>query len=359
VAPPPPLRLHEDGWSVEILDQTALPHEAVTLRLTTLDQAAEAIRTMQVRGAPLIGLTAAYGFCLALMTDDSDSAIEDAVSELAQTRPTAVNLRFALEQMREAVMTSPPGERVAAAYARAAELADAEIAACRDIGDHGMVLLEKAHARKGRAGPVNVLTHCNASWLATLEYGTALAPVYRAAEAGVPVHVWVDETRPRGQGWLTAWELGQAGVPHTVACDTAAGHLLQRGKVDLVLVGTDRTTRAGDVCNKIGTYPVALAARAARVPFYAAVPSSSIDWTVADWRRIPIEERSEDEVRRVTGRDRSGRPGTVQPGGPGSPVRNVAFDVTPARLVTGLITERGVCPATRAGLRTLFPDLAR
>ncbi|HEX9755947.1 MAG TPA: S-methyl-5-thioribose-1-phosphate isomerase [Gemmatimonadales bacterium] len=356
-----PLRLSSDGWSIEILDQTRLPHEVVVARITTLDQVVEAIATMQVRGAPLIGLTGAYGVCLALMTDESDAALDDAVSALLGARPTAVNLRHAVEAVREAARAADPGARAGAAYARAAELCDIEIAACRAIGDYGLGILQQLHtgaATKG-GGPVRVLTHCNAGWLATLEYGTALAPVYRAHEVGLPVHVWVDETRPRSQGWLTAWELGASGVSHTVVSDTSAGYLLQRGEVDVVIVGTDRTLRTGDVCNKIGTYLVALAAGAARIPFYAAVPSSSIDWSLDDWGEIPIEERPADEVRWVRGRDPDGALTRVAPGPSDGVVRNVAFDVTPARLVTGLITERGVCTASRRGLLALFPERRR
>ncbi|MEK7381224.1 MAG: S-methyl-5-thioribose-1-phosphate isomerase [Gemmatimonadota bacterium] len=349
-----PLQLATDGWSVEIIDQTRLPHELVVQRLGTLDAVVEAIGTMQVRGAPLIGITAGYGLCLALMTDDSDAGLADAVQALLATRPTAVNLAHVVGRVRDAALAEIPGRRTAAAYRAVAALAELEVSACRAIGDHGLPLLE-AIARR-RPGPVRVLTHCNAGWLATLEHGTALAPVYRAHEDGVPVEVWVDETRPRSQGWLTAWELAGAGIPHTVVADGMAAHLLQREQVDLVLVGTDRTTRAGDVCNKIGTYGVALAAAAAKVPFYAAVPSTSIDWALTDWKTIPIEERSADEVRLVRGRDQEGHLRTVRPGPEDSRVRNAAFDVTPARLVTGLITERGVCRATRRGLLDLFPE---
>jgi methylthioribose-1-phosphate isomerase len=329
------------------------------VRVSTLDQAAEAISTMQVRGAPLIGLMAAYGLCLALMTDDSDAALDDARAALLSTRPTAVNLRHALDVVADAARAAPRGERARVAYALAAQLCEQEIAACRAIGDHGLALLRDVQQRPGHRGPVRVLTHCNAGRLATLEYGTALAAVYRAAEEGVPVQVWVGETRPRSQGWLTAWELAAACVPHTVVSDTATGHLLQRGDVDIVLVGTDRTTRTGDVCNKIGTYPIALAAAAAGVPFYAAVPSSSIDWSLQDWRAIPLEERSGDELRRVRGRGPTGQVSPVEVGSPDAPVRNIAFDVTPARLVTGLLTERGVCTASRRGLLSLFPEHRR
>jgi len=351
----PALRLADDGWSIEILDQTRLPHQTVVQRLSTLDQVVEAIVTMQVRGAPLIGLTAAYGVALALMTDDSDAALQDAADALLATRPTAVNLRNAVDTVTAAARAADPEERAAAAYAAAARLCETELAACRAIGAFGVAILKELAAEHS-AGGVSVLTHCNAGRLATLDYGTALAPVYRAVEQGLEVHVWVDETRPRGQGWLTAWELAERGIPHTVVPDTAAAHLLQRGEVDVVLVGTDRTTPAGDVCNKIGTLGVALASRAARVPFYAAVPSSSIDWTLRHWRDIPLEERPQEEVTSVAGRSGPGELTRITLAPKGAKTRNVAFDVTPARLVTGLITERGVCPASRAGLRALFPE---
>lgn len=352
-----PLQLAADGWSIEIIDQTRLPHELVVLRLGTLDAVVDAIVTMQVRGAPLIGVAAGYGLCLALMVDDSDASLEDAVVALLASRPTAVNLARAVAVVRAAALSEPPGQRVAASYAAVARLVRGEIEACRAIGDHGLPLLAEIASRQ--PGPVRVLTHCNAGWLATLEYGTALAPVYRAHQVGVPVEVWVDETRPRCQGWLTAWELGGAGIHHTVIPDGMAAHLMQQGRVDVVLVGTDRTTRVGDVCNKIGTYGVALAAAAAGVPFYVAVPSSSIDWEITDWKLIPIEERSGEEVRMIRGRDADGVIRCVAPGSEASPVRNAAFDVTPARLVTGLITERGVCRASRRGLLGLFPEQKR
>ena len=342
-----PLRLAEDGWSVEILDQTLLPDEVAVRRLATFEQVIEAIMSMRVRGAPLIGITAAYGACLGLMVDDSDAALQELEDALLGTRPTAVNLRTAVSRMMRAVRPLPRASRVEAAYREAAAIADEERKSCRAIGDYGVGLLKAARDRRGDGRPVNVLTHCNAGWLATLEYGTALAPVYRAVEEGLDVHVWVDETRPRSQGWLTAWELSQRSVPHTVIADTASGHMFQSGAVDLVLVGTDRVTRRGDVCNKIGTYLVALAAREARVPFYVGAPSSSIDWSTSDGSQVPIEERSEDEVTHVRGR-------RMAPSG--THARNPAFDVTPARLVSGLITERGICAASEHGLLGLFGD---
>ena len=350
--------LAADGWSVGIIDQTRLPHALVTDRLTTLDEAAEAIRAMRVRGAPLIGATAAYGVALALRADASDGALAVACRTLAATRPTAVNLRWALDDMRRRLSAAPPDRRVALAYERAAAICEEDVAINHAIGTHGSKLLRAASARKARGAPVNVLTHCNAGWLATVDWGTALAPIFRAHDDGVPVHVWVDETRPRNQGAsLTAWELGQHGVPHTIVVDNVGGHLMQHGKVDLCITGTDRTTATGDVANKIGTYLKALAARDNDVPFYVALPSPTIDWTVNDGvAEIPIEERSGSEVSEISGRLASGEIATVRLIPEGSAVANYAFDVTPSRLVTGLITERGLCAASSEGLLSLFPE---
>jgi len=350
--------LNADGWSVEIIDQTLLPHRFTTARLTTVDEAAHAIRAMLVRGAPLIGATAAYGLCLALRKDTSDDALAAAAKLLLATRPTAVNLRWALERMQAALVPLAPAQRAAAAYALAAEICDEDVRLNEAIGTHGLELIRAIAATKPPRARVNILTHCNAGWLATVDWGTALAPVYKAYDAGIPVHVWVDETRPRNQGAaLTAWELGSHGVRHTVICDNAGGHLMQRGQVDLVIVGTDRTTAAGDVANKIGTYLKALAAKDCGVPFYVALPGPTIDWTIDDGvRDIPIEERDAREVSHIRGADTSGKLTEVQLIPNGSSAANPAFDVTPARLVTGLITERGICPATREGLRGLFPQ---
>ena len=350
--------LAEDGVTVEVIDQTRLPHAFVVARLSSLEDAAEAIRSMVVRGAPLIGVTAAYGVCLALRADASDAGLARAVEVLGATRPTAVNLHWALARMAGALKGRRPQERVAAGYALAAEMADEDVACCRAIGLHGAALIREAHRRSGRR--VNVLTHCNAGWLATVDWGTALSPIYVAHDEGVPVHVFVDETRPRNQGAaLTAFELGAHGVPHTIVADNAGGHLMQHGEIDLCIVGSDRTTARGDVANKIGTYLKALAAHDNGVPFYAALPSSTIDWALADGvREIPIEERSAREVTHVTGRSESGELVTVQVAAPGSAAANPAFDVTPARLVTALITERGVAPASREGLAGLFPEQA-
>jgi len=350
--------VESDGETVGTIDQTLLPHRFATLRLATLDDAAHAIRSMQVRGAPLIGATAAYGVCLALRADASDAALDRACETLLATRPTAVNLRWALDEMRAAVRNQPHGERVAAAYARAGEICEEDIAINASIGRHGLALIEAIAARKPAGAPVNVLTHCNAGWLATVDWGTATAAIYMAHDKGIPVHVWADETRPRNQGAaLTAWELGQHGVPHTVIPDNTGGHLMQHGEVDLVIVGTDRTTARGDVCNKIGTYLKALAARDNDVPFYVAAPSPSIDFTITDGvAEVPIEQRSADEVAVMTGKTADGRIETVRIVPEGSPVANYAFDVTPARLVTGLITERGVLAATHDALAAAFPE---
>ncbi|MEC9367381.1 MAG: S-methyl-5-thioribose-1-phosphate isomerase [Pseudomonadota bacterium] len=348
----------KDGWSVDIIDQTRLPHEVKIVTLRSAEDAARAISTMQVRGAPLIGATAAYGLCLGLRDDASDEAMEKTANMLAATRPTAVNLRWALEEMQKAVRNLPREKRVEAAYARAAEICDEDVETCRMIGVHGLKLIEDI-ARTKPGKPVNVLTHCNAGWLACVDWGTATSPIYQAHDAGLPVHVWVDETRPRNQGAaLTAFELGQHGVPHTIIADNAGGHLMQRGQVDMCIVGTDRTTATGDVANKIGTYLKALAAWDNNVPFYVALPHSTIDWKLQDGFAIPIEERSGEEVTRMSGRTADGKVVTVDIAAPGSPAANPAFDVTPARLVDGLVTERGVCKASREGLLSLYPERA-
>ena len=349
----------DDGWSVRVIDQTRLPWSLDFLRLQDMGAVAHAIRSMQVRGAPLIGAAAAYGMALALRKDPGSNAMERAAEQLAATRPTAINLRWALDRMLTRLRNTAAPARAGAAYAEAAAIADEDVATNAAIGRHGMPLIEQAAQAKA-GGPVNVLTHCNAGWLAGVDWGTALAPVYAAHDAGIPVHVWVDETRPRNQGAaLTAWELGKHGVPHTVISDNAGGHLMQHGRVDLAIVGTDRVTRAGDVANKIGTYLKALAARDNGVPFWVASPGSTIDWTVSDGvAEIPIEERDAAEVTTVTGRGLDGKVATVRVTPTSSPAANPAFDVTPARLVTGLITERGRCDSTGAGLARLFPEHA-
>jgi methylthioribose-1-phosphate isomerase len=353
--------LEPDGWSVGVIDQTALPHRFATVRLTTLDDVAHAIASMQVRGAPLIGAAAAYGVCLALRADASDEALERAYAMLLATRPTAINLKWALDEMVAAVRNRPRDERLAAAYRRAAEICDEDVAINQAIGRHGAKLIREIAASKKPGEPVNVLTHCNAGWLATVDFGTALAPIYVAHDAGMAVHVWVDETRPRNQGAaLTAWELGRHGVPHTVIPDNTGGHLMQHGMVDMAIVGTDRVTANGDVCNKIGTYLKALAAKDNGVPFYVGLPSPTIDFSVSDGlAEIPIEQRSADEVATMSGRTADGRIETVRIVPDGSAVANYGFDVTPARLVTGLITERGVIQPTRDALAKAFDERAK
>jgi methylthioribose-1-phosphate isomerase len=349
--------IEPDGWSIGIIDQTRLPHALETVRLATLKDAAHAIASMQTRGAPMIGAVAAYGLAFALRADASDAALERAYATLIATRPTAVNLRWALDEVMTAVRNAPRDSRVDAAYARAAAICKDDIAACEAIGEHGLAIIARIAAAKPPGRPVNVLTHCNAGWLAAVDWGTALAPIYKGHLDGLPIHVWVDETRPRNQGAaLTAWELGHQGVPHAVIADNAGGHLMQHGMVDLVITGADRVTAQGDVCNKIGTYLKALAAHDNDVPFYAAVPSSTIDFTLGDGvAEIPIEQRGADEVATMTGRTTDGRIETVRVVPPGTAVANYAFDVTPARLVTGLITERGLIAASREGLAAQFP----
>lgn len=347
--------LAADGWSVEIIDQTRLPFDFVTVTLKSVEDAARAIKDMLVRGAPLIGATAAYGMALAMQADASNESLGNAYDKLLSTRPTAVNLRWALDEMSKLLEPLSDNQRSKAAYQRAAEICDEDVAICSSIGDHGLKLIRDLHAKK--SDTINILTHCNAGWLATVDWGTALAPIYKAFDAGIPLHVWVDETRPRNQGAsLTAWELGRHGVPLTIIADNAGGHLMQEGRVDMCIVGTDRTTAAGDVCNKIGTYLKALAAHDNKVPFYVALPSPTIDWTLEDGRDIPIEERSADEVTKIQGKTAAGEVVTVEIVPDGAKGGNPAFDVTPARLVTGLITERGVCKASKAGLVGLFKD---
>ncbi len=346
-----------DGRSVEIIDQTKLPHVFEIARIDTLEQAGVAIRTMQVRGAPLIGATAAYGLAIALLQNASDEAMTRACAHLLAQRPTAVNLRWALDEMSRVLKPLAPGDRSAAAWAHAGRISDDDVEACRLIGINGLALIEEIAKRKAPGERVNILTHCNAGWLACVDWGTATSPIYHAHDAGLPVHVWVDETRPRNQGAaLTAYELGAHGVAHTIIVDNAGGHLMQRGAVDLVIVGTDRVAANGDVANKIGTYLKALAAHDTGVPFYVALPASTIDWSCDDGAKIEIEERPASEVLQMAGRRVGGGVETVDIAAPGSPAANPAFDVTPARLVTGLITERGITPSTREGLLHLYPE---
>jgi methylthioribose-1-phosphate isomerase len=352
--------LEEDGRSVGILDQTKLPFRVERLRLTQVKEVVHAIAAMQVRGAPLIGATGAYGLALALAAEPSDAALGEAYERLVRARPTAINLKWALDRVAARVRPLPPARRAEAAFAEAAAICDEDVAINEGIGRHGLAAIEAVAARKKKGAPVNLLTHCNAGWLATVDRGTATSPIYAAQEKGLPVHVWVDETRPRNQGaYLTAFELGEQGVPHTLIPDNSGGHLMQRGEVDLVIVGTDRVAANGDVANKIGTYLKALAAKDNGVPFYVALPSPTIDFTVTDGLRdIPIEERSPDEVTHMSGVGPDGEVRRVRITPEGTRAANHAFDVTPARLVTGLITERGIAPATREGLRELFPDRA-
>ena len=346
----------EDGKSAEIIDQALLPHQVVIAPLKTLEDAAIAIETMQVRGAPCIGATAAYGMALGLFEDASDQGLEKTKARLARTRPTAVNLAWAIEEISKTVIALPPEKRAGAALKRAEEICDEDVEISRSLGKHGLGLIEAIAEKK--QGPVNILTHCNAGWLATVDLGTATAPIYLAHDRGIDVHVWVDETRPRNQGAsLTAFELGAHGVPHTLIVDNAGGHIMQHGMVDLCIVGTDRTTRAGDVGNKIGTYLKALAAHDNNVPFYVALPNTTIDWSIKDGvKEIPIEEREATEVTQMTGRAPSGEVVTVDIAAQGSKAANYAFDVTPSRLITGLITDRGVAPASEEGLLGLFPE---
>ncbi len=343
----------EDAFG--IIDQTRLPHEFVTLTLRSADDAAHAITTMQTRGAPLIGAVAAYGLALEMRRDPSDDHLSRIHDMLAQTRPTAINLRWALKRVADALRNRPREARAALAWKEAAAIADEDVAMSQAIGRNGLKIIQSIAAKKPDQ-KVNILTHCNAGWLATVDYGTALAPIYLAHDAGIDLHVWVDETRPRNQGAsLTAFELGSHGVDHTIIADNAGGHYMQAGEVDMVIVGTDRVTANGDVANKIGTYLKALAAKDNNVPFYVALPSSTIDWNLESGRDIPIETRSQDEVLKMSGRLADGTVALVEIAAPGSPAANPGFDVTPARLVTGLITERDTCAATPEGLRSLFP----
>jgi methylthioribose-1-phosphate isomerase len=344
----------ESAGLVHFIDQARLPHVFETATARTTEEIAEAIRAMRVRGAPLIGVAAAFGIAMAVSRDPSDASISDASNLLRKTRPTAVNLAWAIGRMREKLAPVKLSERVVTAWQEAQAIADEDVKLNEAIGRSGLALLEREHKALKRA--VNILTHCNAGWVATVDWGTVTAPIFMAHEAGIPIHVWVDETRPRNQGLLTAWELAGAGVPHTLVTDNAGGHLMQRGMVDLVIVGADRVTRRGDVCNKIGTYLKAVAARENNVPFYAAVPLPTVDWGIEDaLKEIPIEERGEDEVRVVRGLDDAGKFTHVNIAPKSTRVANPAFDVTPARYVTGLITEKGVVRATEKDLLEFWP----
>ena len=351
----------EDGSGVSIIDQTRLPHEFVVSTFHNVDGAVSAIRDMLVRGAPLIGATAAYGLVLAMLDDPSDANLDSASAALLAARPTAVNLRWAVEKIGAVLGDAAEDDRAELAKLLAAQICDDDVSICSAIGDHGLKIIEGIAAPRDPDAPVNILTHCNAGWLATVDWGTAISPIYKAHDAGINVHVWVDETRPRNQGaHLTAWELASHGVPHTLIVDNAGGYLMQSGLVDLCIVGTDRTTSSGDVCNKIGTYLKALAANDNGIPFYVAAPSPSIDWSISDGlREIPIEQRDGGEVTDIYGSDVTGSYRTVRITPRDTPARNDAFDITPARLVSGLITERGVCEANTEAMAELFPDLAK
>ena len=350
--------LSEDGSTVEILDQTKLPYELEIIQLTSMELAATAIRDMWIRGAPLIGAVAAYGMALGMKQDSSDDHLQKCYDILMDTRPTAINLKWALDRVFAALKQTSIEKRQATAYQLAAEIADEDVKLCESIGEHGLKLIQEIASNKPDGSVVNILTHCNAGWLATVDWGTAISPIYKAHEAGIKVHVWVDETRPRNQGLLTAFELGSHGIPHTLIADNAGGHLMQHGEVDLCIVGTDRTTAQGDVCNKIGTYLKALAAHDNNVPFYVALPSPTIDWTINDGlKEIPIEQRAGHEQSHVFGLNEQGERSVVNTAPKGTECGNYAFDVTPAKYVTGLITERGVCAANHDALATMFSDL--
>ena len=344
---------------LQIIDQRSLPYDFQVQNVETLQDFVDAIAQMRVRGAPLIGATAAYGMALAMAQDSADDNIQRAWNRLYATRPTAVNLRWALDRCKQVLQATGASTRGDVALALAHSIADEDVDINRNIGEHGLQLIRAIADKKPQGEPVQILTHCNAGWLATVDWGTATSSMYHAHNAGIPLHIWVDETRPRNQGALTAWELGHEGVPHTYITDNAGGHLMQHGQVDMVITGTDRTTRRGDVCNKIGTYLKALAAFDNNVPFYVALPSPTIDWTLDDGvAEIPIEERSESETTHIQGTDNTGQLNTVKVSPEGTRGANPAFDVTPNRLVTGLITERGVCAASQEALAALFPEHA-
>ena len=349
--------LAANGRDVECIDQTRLPHEFVVAIVANVDEVMVAIRDMWVRGAPLIGAMAAYGICLGLHQACTAEHLHEVAEKLLSCRPTAVNLRWAVERMKKVLLNSAPECWLEQAYREAGRICEEDAAANEALGVHGAGIIRKLWESKGKNSAVNVLTHCNAGWLATVDWGTALAPVFKAHQENIPVHVWVDETRPRNQGaHLTAWELCVAGIDHHLIVDNAGGHLMQHGMVDMCIVGTDRTAANGDVCNKIGTYLKALAADANNVPFYVALPGSTIDWQMTSGFSIPIEERDQNEVLSVQGRLANGSVDTVRIAPDSTPAKNYAFDVTPARLVTGLITERGICDASSGGLYSLYPE---
>ena len=350
--------INDDGWSIDAIDQTRLPHAFEIMNLRNLGDACVAIRDMVVRGAPLIGATAGFGYYLALREDPSDSGMERAYDKLLETRPTAVNLRWALDHIKSAVQDLKPSDRANTAFSEAAAISELDVETNQHIGEHGQQLIQDIALQKQPGEPVNILTHCNAGWLATVDWGTATAPIYLAHNAGIPVHVWVDETRPRNQGAsLTTWELGHHGIPHSLIVDNLGGHLMQQGMIDLCLVGSDRTTRTGDVCNKVGTYLKALAARDNDVPFYVCLPSTTIDWTISNGlAEVPIEQRDGTEVSRVVGKLADGQIGSVAIAPDETNIVNYAFDITPAKLITGLITERAIVDANEDSLASVFPE---
>ena len=344
---------------VKIIDQRWLPHDFRIVALTNLNEFAVAIRDMWVRGAPLIGATAAYGVAISLSDDASDSALKNTYDTLIETRPTAINLKWALDRLLGALTPVSEDERPLKALELAHLVAEEDVGINKKIGEHGLEIVKKIASKKPAGEPVRMLTHCNAGWPATVDWGTATSPMYHAHEAGIPIHVWVDETRPRNQGAMTAWELESHGISNTYITDNAGGHLMQKGLVDMVIVGTDRTTAQGDVCNKIGTYLKALAAHDNGVPFYVALPSPTIDWTISDGvADIPIEERASREVTHIFGHHEKNSIEEIRVTSEGVSGGNPAFDVTPNRLVTGLITERGVSDASEKALAKMFPDLA-
>ncbi len=350
----------KDKNTIQIIDQRRLPHEFVIEDLKTVDDIVIAIKDMHVRGAPLIGVTAAFGMYLACLNapknDSFDNYIKNSYEQIKATRPTAIDLLWALEkEMAAIILGKSISEKIENALKVASEIREESIKQCKMIGGYGLKIIKEISEKK-KGNIVNILTHCNAGWLATVDYGTATSPIYAAFEKGIKIHVWVDETRPRNQGLLTAWELSQQGIPHTIIADNTGGYLMRQGMVDMVIVGSDRTTFNGDVTNKIGTYLKALAAKDNNIPFYVALPSSSIDWKLKDSKEIPIEQRNADEINYVHGIDENGKAAKIRITPKESPAVNYAFDITPSRLVTALITERGVCKPNKAGILTLFPE---
>jgi len=339
--------------NVKIIDQTKLPHQFVIKDLKTLKEAINAIKTMEVRGAPLIGATAAYGLVLAILENNDQSFLKKSATELIDSRPTAINLKWAVDRMMNKISGLNSDKILDIAINEAHDICEEDIKFCKNIGLNGLKIIEEIYNKK--KDTVNILTHCNAGWLATINWGTATSPIYHAHKKGIPVHVWADETRPRNQGAnLTSYELNEEGIKNTIIADNTGGILMQRGQVDMCIVGTDRTLSNGDVCNKVGTYLKALAAKDNNVPFYVALPSSTIDWNIKNSKDIPIEERSSEELSKIDGVDEDGNIKRVQIYPNKSKAMNLAFDVTPAKYITGLITEKGICEASEKGLKNLF-----